>query len=119
MRVLFVCTGNICRSPIGELLFRMYTAGTSIEVDSAGTHSLVGHEIDGSSAALLTSAGIDSSAFRSKQLTRQIAQGCDLILCFEEDQLHNRWHCACRRALYVHVAGFFEYVRLLCPAEHD
>ena len=89
MRVLFVCTGNICRSPMGELLFRMYTAGTSIEVDSAGTHSLVGHEIDGSSAALLTSAGIDSSAFRSKQLTRQIAQGCDLILCFEEDQLHN------------------------------
>lgn len=89
MRVLFVCTGNICRSPMGELLFRMYTAGTSIEVDSAGTHSLVGHEIDGSSAALLTSAGIDSSAFRSKQLTRQIAQECDLILCFEEDQLHN------------------------------
>lgn len=89
MRVLFVCTGNICRSPMGELLFRMYTAGTSIEVDSAGTHSLVGHEIDGSSAALLTSAGIDSSAFRSKQLTRQIAQECDLILCFEEEQLHN------------------------------
>lgn len=89
MRVLFVCTGNICRSPMGELLFRMYTAGTSIEVDSAGTHSLVGHEIDDSSAALLTSAGIDSSAFRSKQLTRQIAQECDLILCFEEEQLHN------------------------------
>ncbi|WP_428860922.1 tyrosine protein phosphatase [Bifidobacterium dentium] len=89
MRVLFVCTGNICRSPMGELLFRMYTAGTSIEVDSAGTHSLVGHEIDGSSAALLTSAGIDSSAFRSKQLTRQIAQECDLILCFEEEQLQN------------------------------
>ena len=74
---------------MGELLFRMYTAGTSIEVDSAGTHSLVGHEIDGSSAALLTSAGIDSSAFRSKQLTRQIAQECDLILCFEEEQLQN------------------------------
>lgn len=89
MRVLFVCTGNICRSPMGELLFRMYTAGTSIEVDSAGTHSLIGHEIDDSSAALLTSAGIDSSAFRSKQLTRQIAQECDLILCFEEEQLHN------------------------------
>ena len=69
MRVLFVCTGNICRSPMGELLFRMYTAGTSIEVDSAGTHSLVGHEIDGSSAALLTSAGIDSSAFRSKPVS--------------------------------------------------
>ena len=89
MRVLFVCTGNVCRSPLGELLFRMYTAGTSIEVDSAGTHSLVGHEIDASSAALLASAGVDSSAFRSKQLTYEIAEACDLILCFEETQQHN------------------------------
>ena len=89
MRVLFVCTGNVCRSPLGELLFRMYTTGTSLEVDSAGTHSLVGHKIDASSAALLASAGIDSSAFRSKQLTRKIADECDLILCFEETQQHN------------------------------
>ena len=89
MRILFVCTGNICRSPLGELLFRMYTTGTSLEVDSAGTHSLVGHKIDASSAALLTAANIDSSEFRSKQLTRKIADECDLILCFEETQQHN------------------------------
>lgn len=37
MRVLFICTGNICRSPMGELLFRTYTQGTSLKVGSAGT----------------------------------------------------------------------------------
>ena len=89
MRVLFTCTGNICRSPMGELLFRTYTQGTSLEVGSAGTHSLVGHVIDPSSKALMDAVGIDSSQFRSTQLTQNIANSADLILCFEPEQRHN------------------------------
>ncbi len=89
MRVLFICTGNICRSPMGELLFRTYTQGTSLEVGSAGTHSLVGHGIDPSSKALMDAVGIDSSQFRSTQLTQDIADNSDLILCFEPEQRHN------------------------------
>ena len=89
MRVLFICTGNICRSPMGELLFRTYTQGTSLEVGSAGTHSLAGHSIDPSSKALLDAVGIDSSQFRSTQLTQDIADNSDLILCFEPEQRHN------------------------------
>ncbi|WP_368105779.1 low molecular weight phosphatase family protein [Bifidobacterium catenulatum] len=89
MRVLFICTGNICRSPMGELLFRTYTQGTSLEVGSAGTHSLAGHSIDPSSKALMDAVGIDSSQFRSTQLTQDIADNSDLILCFEPEQRHN------------------------------
>lgn len=89
MRVLFICTGNICRSPMGELLFRTYTQGTSLEIGSAGTHSLVGHGIDPSSKALMDAVGIDSSQFRSTQLTQDIADNSDLILCFEPEQRHN------------------------------
>ena len=89
MRVLFICTGNICRSPMGELLFRTYTQGTSLKVGSAGTHSLVGHAIDPSSNALMESVGIDASQFRSTQLTQSIANNADLILCFEPEQRHN------------------------------
>ena len=89
MRVLFICTGNICRSPMGELLFRTYTQGTSLEIGSAGTHSLVGHSIDPSSKALMDAVGIDSSQFRSTQLTQDIADNSDLILCFEPEQRHN------------------------------
>ncbi|MGO5149882.1 arsenate reductase/protein-tyrosine-phosphatase family protein [Bifidobacterium boum] len=86
MRVMFVCTGNICRSPMGELLLSRYLADTSIEVSSAGTKGLPGHPIDPSSATLMSSVGIDSSAFRSRRLTRDMANATNLILCFEASQ---------------------------------
>lgn len=84
MRILVVCTGNVCRSPIGELLLTRYLEGTSIEVSSAGTRGLPSHRIDPSSARLLDAAGIDSDEFRSRRLTRPIAMSADLILCFEK-----------------------------------
>ena len=86
MRVMFVCTGNICRSPMGELLLSRYLAETSIEVSSAGTKGLPGHPIESSSATLMSSVGIASSAFRSRRLTRDMANATDLILCFEASQ---------------------------------
>ncbi|MCH9276180.1 low molecular weight phosphatase family protein [Bifidobacterium amazonense] len=86
MKVLFVCTGNICRSPMGELLLPRYFADPSITADSAGTRGLIDHEIDPSSAKLLAADGIDSSAFRSKRITPQLANDADLILCFEPHQ---------------------------------
>ena len=89
MHIMFVCTGNVCRSPMGELLMRRYLSGTSITVSSAGTHALVGHSIDPSSGRLMDSVGIDSSEFRSRQLTRELAESADLILCFEEEQRNN------------------------------
>lgn len=86
MHIMFVCTGNICRSPMGELLLAKYLEGTSLTVSSAGTHGLLSHAIDPSSARLMTSAGIDSSAFRSRRLTAELAEQADLILCFEKRQ---------------------------------
>lgn len=38
MHIMFVCTGNICRSPMGELLLAKYLEDTSLTVSSAGTH---------------------------------------------------------------------------------
>jgi protein-tyrosine phosphatase len=84
MHVMFVCTGNICRSPMGELLLARYFKETSITVSSAGTRGLPHHEIDPSSARLMAAAGIDSSAFRSRRLTQPLAASADLILCFEK-----------------------------------
>lgn len=89
MHILFVCTGNICRSPMGELMLRRYLAHTSIEVSSAGTRGLVARPIDPSSKRLMDSLSIDSSSFRSRQLTREMAESADLVLCFEHNQVQD------------------------------
>ena len=83
---MFVCTGNICRSPMGELLMTHYLNGTTVQVSSAGTRGLPMHPIDPSSGRLMQSVGIESSGFRSRRLTRQMADEADLILCFEKQQ---------------------------------
>ena len=44
--ILVVCTGNVCRSPYIERRLRHELAGTGIEVTSAGTRALVGHDMD-------------------------------------------------------------------------
>ena len=104
MNVLFVCTGNLCRSPMGELLAGAYLAGTSVTASSAGTLGLASHVIDPNSALVLEKARIvwngDADAslpacispaaiagFRSRRLTLDIAAGSDLILCFEKRQI--------------------------------
>ena len=104
MNVLFVCTGNLCRSPMGELLAGAYLAGTSVTASSAGTLGLASHVIDPNSARVLEKARIawngDADAslptcispaaiagFRSRRLTLDIAAGSDLILCFEKRQI--------------------------------
>lgn len=86
MKVLFVCTGNICRSPMGELMFPQFFNDPNLEVDSAGTQGLIDHEIDPSSGRLMEQDGIDASEFRSKRLTPQLARESDLIICFTKNQ---------------------------------
>ena len=63
-----------------------YLANTTVQVTSAGTRGLPMHQIDPSSARLMDSVGIDSSGFRSRRLTREMAESADLILCFEAAQ---------------------------------
>jgi protein-tyrosine phosphatase len=86
MHIMFVCTGNICRSPMGELLLTRYLRGTSIRVSSAGTKGLAMHAIDPSAKRIMDSIGIDPSGFRSRRLTRSMVQAADLVLCFEQGQ---------------------------------
>jgi protein-tyrosine-phosphatase len=84
--VLFVCTGNICRSPVAERVARSYLDAVlgpdaaDIRLVSAGTHAVVGSGVHPQSAAVLTALGGNSVGFASRQLTDDMAVNADLTL---------------------------------------
>lgn len=83
LHVLFVCTGNICRSPTAERLAAALGAEHGIPgfaATSAGTRAVIGHQMHTEAALVLESLGGDSSGFVARQLTPQIAAGADLVI---------------------------------------
>ncbi len=78
MKVLAICTGNTCRSPmIMGLLKKLYP---ELEVDSAGIYACE-EEISENSVKALQEEGIDLSGYISKQLTPDMLEDFDVILC--------------------------------------
>jgi protein-tyrosine phosphatase len=83
MQLLFVCTGNICRSPIGERLAESYAQSLQIpdfHASSAGTRAVIGHPIHADAARVLHELGGDPRNFAARQLKPAIAADADLIL---------------------------------------
>ncbi len=92
-RLLFVCSGNVCRSPLAELLFRRLLAERGIEwitTESSGTLGLAGAPIAPHNLTLLTEAGVDAASHRSRPLQFHQLFRADLIIVMEplhRDQL--------------------------------
>jgi len=92
MKVLFVCFGNICRSPTAEGVFRHLLAQEApelrVEVDSAGTAGYhIGHPPDLRSQRAAHARGIDLSGLRARQVTAEDFLQFDLILAMDRDNL--------------------------------
>jgi protein-tyrosine phosphatase len=90
--VLFVCMGNICRSPIAEGVFRrrVEEAGLSrlIAVDSAGTHGYhLGARPDARAQAAAARRRYDLSGLRARQITRQDFEAFDYVLAMDLENL--------------------------------
>jgi|TARA_B100000408_G_scaffold82373_1_gene62934 protein-tyrosine phosphatase len=92
-RVVFVCTGNICRSPMADVVFRWFSdsAGLSDRVvsTSAGTGEWhVGERADHRTLEALERKGYDGSRHRARQFTREDFERNDLIVAL--DRSHER-----------------------------
>ena len=94
MRVLFVCLGNICRSPTAEgvLRHKLRAAGLEdrVQVDSAGTGDWhVGKAPDSRTRIAAQRRGYDLSALRARQVEAADFQRFDLILAMDQSNLRN------------------------------
>ena len=98
MRILFVCTGNTCRSPMAAGIARAVAAErglSDVVVESAGAAAnplppgMPMPEIGASDGALLVAMehGIDLGAHRARPLTRDLVSGADLVLAMGERHL--------------------------------
>ncbi len=90
--VLFVCMGNICRSPTAEGVFRhllgQEAPDLDVKIDSAGTHAYhVGDQPDQRAQAAAIRRGIDLSTIRARKVSTADFSSFDLILAMDEDNL--------------------------------
>lgn len=88
-RVLFVCTADICRSPMAQLLFPLALGGKereTFEVISAGVQAYDGLPMDPPAAAELRRLGGNPAGFRSRELTDEASEAADLILTATREQ---------------------------------
>ncbi len=89
-KVLFVCTGNICRSPTAEGVLRHLArdANVPIHVESAGTHDYhVGNAPDQRSQQHARGRGYDLSTQRARQVRRRDFEEFDLIVAMDRGHL--------------------------------
>jgi len=83
MHVLFVCTGNVCRSPTAERVTRAFAVkhGLSrLTASSAGTRAVVGYGMEPTAAEVLRTLGGNPKGFRARQLSPANVDDADLIL---------------------------------------
>ncbi|MCA9125359.1 MAG: hypothetical protein KDB11_34555, partial [Planctomycetales bacterium] len=88
--VLVVCTGNTCRSPMAEAIVRDEVAkagGVSVRVISAGAAAVPGGPATPEAVQAMKAQGLDLSAHRSRELTREMIAEADVILAMTRNHL--------------------------------
>jgi len=89
-RLLFVCTGNICRSPTAEGVFRAMAekGGLAVQVDSAGTHDYhAGEPPDRAAIAHALRRGYDIAGLRARRMERRDFEAFDMVVAMDRGHL--------------------------------
>ncbi|WP_193598119.1 low molecular weight phosphatase family protein [Microbacterium sp. YJN-G] len=118
--VLTVCTGNICRSPMGEMLLRSALADLGIRVHSAGTHALVDESMTDPALQLAIVHGADAEqarAHRARLLSPPLLAETDLVLTMTRE--HRSHVVQLVPALLHRTFTVREFARLVEPLTDD
>lgn len=115
IKILFVCHGNICRSPLAEFLMKELVRENGLEsdfyIESAATSTEeIGNGVYPPVKRILVSRGIDCSAKRARQMTRADYDKFDYIVCMDERNLRNM--------SYIAIDNEGKYSRLLDYTGH-
>jgi len=96
--ILFVCTANICRSPMAAAIMRQRVAQLgledSVQVISAGVWAEEGNEASPNAIVTLSARGIDLTGHRSHLITSSLLAQADLVLVMQESHRRSLFHLA-------------------------
>ena len=117
-KLLFICTGNICRSPMAEGLAPSIAAEYQHEVEakSAGTLGLIDYTADPKAVEVIKERKLDISGHRSKEITRELIVWADYILVMERKHAsHVRANFPDGREKILELGSFGSFAEISDP----